>query len=207
MCGFTLGSALHLEVVLHAPSLELLELAIGEQRTGCPACKRGNEGAENGRGYIEREQEVFASLQEREAFRAEGRERGECAHQANADATRDGVRDMYAPVEPLINDIDDVAAYQIDEQRADRERFGGDRELDQIAQRCTDRAHCQNDGIEKSRGGHDLLARSARVVGRSALRLFAWGRHATILGERMCPARSKWAMMQKEGRRALAPSI
>ena len=114
---------------------------------------------------------------------------------------------MYAPVEPLINDIDDVAAYQIDEQRADRERFGGDRELDQVTERRADRPHQKDGRIEKSRGGHDLLARSARVVGRSALRLFAWGRHATILGERMCPARSKWAMMQKEGRRALAPSI
>lgn len=105
---------------------------------------------------------------------------------------------MHAPVEPLVNDIDDVAAYQIDEQRADRERFGGDRELDQIAQRCTDRAHCQNDGIEKSRGGHDLLARGGRVLGLSSLGLFVRGRHATILGERMRTAGDKWGTMQKD---------
>lgn len=54
-----------------ASALDAFESAIGEQRTGCPACKRGNEGAENSRGYIEREHEVFAGLQEREAFRAE----------------------------------------------------------------------------------------------------------------------------------------
>lgn len=181
-----------------ASALDAFESAIGKQGTGSPASKRGNEGAENSRGYIEREQEVFASLQEREAFRAEGRERGECAHQANADATRDGVRDMYAPVEPLINDIDDVAAYQIDEQRADRERFGGDRELDQIAQRCTDRTHQKDGRIEKRGRCHDLLARGGRVLGLGSLGLFVRGRHATILGERMRTAGDKWGTMQKD---------
>ena len=198
MCGFTLGSALHLEVVLHTPSLELLELAIGEQRTGCPACKRGNECAENGRGYIEREHEVFASLQEREAFRAEGRERGECAHQANADATRDGVRDMHAPVEPLVNDIDNVAAYQVDEQRCPRKALSRDDELDQVTERRADRPHQKDGRIEKRGRCHDLLARGGRVLGLSSLGLFVRGRHATILGERMRTARDKWGTMQKD---------
>lgn len=105
---------------------------------------------------------------------------------------------MHAPVEPLVNDIDDVAAYQIDEQRADRERFGGDRELDQIAQRCTDRAHQKDGRIKKRRRCHDLLARRGRVLGLSSLGLFVRGRHATILGERMRTARDKWGTMQKD---------
>lgn len=198
MCGFTLGSALHLEVVLHAPSLELLELAIGEQRTGCPACKRGNEGAENGRGYIEREHEVFASLQEREAFRAEGRERGECAHQANADAACDRVRYVYASVEPLIDDIDDVASHKVDEQRCPRKALSRDDELDQVTERRADRPHQKDGRIEKRGRCHDLLARGGRVLGLSSLGLFVRGRHATILGERMRTAGDKWGTMQKD---------
>ena len=60
-----------------ASALDALEAAIGKQGTGSPASKRGNKCAENGRGYIECEQEVFASLQECKILGAERRERGE----------------------------------------------------------------------------------------------------------------------------------
>ena len=63
--------------MLDASALDMFESAIGKQGTGSPASKRGNECAENGRGYIECEQEVSASLQERKALGAERRERGE----------------------------------------------------------------------------------------------------------------------------------
>lgn len=114
---------------------------------------------------------------------------------------------MHAPVEPLIDDIDDVASHKVDEQRCPRKALSRDDELDQVTERRADRAHQKDGRIEKRGRCHDLLARGGRVLGLSSLGLFVRGRHATILGERMCPARSKWAMMQKEGRRALAPSI
>lgn len=63
--------------MLDASALDAFESAIGKQGTGSPASKRGNECAENSRGYVEREQEVFASLQECKVLGAERRERGE----------------------------------------------------------------------------------------------------------------------------------
>jgi len=70
-------SASLLKTMLDASALDAFETAIGEQGTGSPASKRGNECAENGRGYIEREQEIFAGLQECKILGAECRERGE----------------------------------------------------------------------------------------------------------------------------------
>lgn len=184
--------------MLDASALDAFETAIGEQGTGSPASKRGNECAENGRGYIEREHEVSASLQESKILSAERRERSEGANQSNADAACDRVRYVYAPVEPLIDDIDDVASYKVDEQGCPRKALGRDDKLDQVTERCADRPHQKDGRIEKRGRCHDLLARRGRVLGLGSLGLFVWGRHATILGERMRPARDKWGTMQKD---------
>lgn len=105
---------------------------------------------------------------------------------------------MHASVEPLIDDIDDVASYKVDEQRCPRKALGRDDELDQVTERCADRSHQKDGRIEKRGRCHDLLARRGRVLGLSSLGLFVWGRHATILGERMRTARAKWGTMQKD---------
>ena len=105
---------------------------------------------------------------------------------------------MHASVEPLIDDIDDVASYKVDEQRCPRKALGRDDELDQVTKRCTDRSHQKDGRIKKRRRCHDLLARGGRVLGLGSLGLFVRGRHATILGERMRPARDKWGTMQKD---------
>lgn len=105
---------------------------------------------------------------------------------------------MHASVEPLIDDIDDVASYKVDEQGCPRKALGRDDKLDQVTERCADRSHQKDGRIEKRGRCHDLLARRGRVLGLGSLGLFVWGRHATILGERMRPARDKWGTMQKD---------
>ena len=181
-----------------ASALDAFEAAIGEQGTGSPASKRGNECAENGRGYIECEQEAFAILQESKILGAKCRERSEGADQANTDTACDRMRYVYAPVEPLIDDIDDVASHKVDEQGCPRKALGRDDELDQVTERCADRPPQKDGRIKKRRRCHDLLARRGRVLGLSSLGLFVRGRHATILGERMRTARDKWGTMQKD---------
>lgn len=47
---------------------------------------------------------------------------------------------MHASIEPLIDNIDDVASYKVDEQRCPRKALGRDDELDQVTERCADRA-------------------------------------------------------------------
>ena len=72
---------------------------------------------------------------------------------------------MHASVEPLIDDIDDVASYKVDEQGCPRKALSRDDKLDQVTKRCSDRSHQKDGRIKKRRRCHDLLARGGRVLG------------------------------------------
>lgn len=59
---------------------------------------------------------------------------------------------MHASIEPLIDNIDDVASYKVDEQRCPRKALGRDDELDQVTERCADRLPSERTGRIEKRG-------------------------------------------------------
>lgn len=112
-------------------------------------------------------------MQHREALGAECRECREGPNQTNSYPARESVGDMDAPIEPLVDDVDDVAADQIDDERGYGKAVRWEGKIESITEHRADRAHHQHDHIQERRGGSDLGGSFRAIIWQGRMLLVA----------------------------------